>query len=120
MANTTIRILATIHSNSLNGPILYQESHKVTTNQFGLINLEIGNGTVESGLFSAISWVSGTNWMEIQADFGSGLIAMGTSQLLSVPYALNCGNGTIGPIGLTGPQGVKVILVLLVHKVQSD
>ena len=105
MANASIRILATIHVNSVTGPVLYQESHNVTTNQFGLINLEIGNGMVESGTFSAISWGVGTNWMEIQADFGNGLLAMGTSQLLSVPYALNCGNGIVGPIGATGPQG---------------
>jgi hypothetical protein len=92
LANASIRIMAIIHTSSVTGPILYQESHNVTTNQFGLINLEIGNGTVESGNFSAISWAIGTNWMEIQANFGSGFIAMGASQLLSVPYALNCGN----------------------------
>ncbi len=105
MSNSAISVRATIHDGSATGPSVYQETHSTTTNQFGLINLEIGNGVIISGIFPSILWNTGAKWMEIEADFGSGYIAMGTSQLLSVPYALNCGTGTPGPTGATGATG---------------
>jgi hypothetical protein len=106
IANGNISVRATVHDGSAVGTIVYQETHAVTTNAFGLINLEIGNGTVVSGTFSAIAWGTGSKWMQIEADFGSGYVAMGTSQLLSVPYALNAGNNVAGPPGPMGPAGV--------------
>jgi len=109
MASAGISVRATVHDGSASGTIVYQETHAVTTNQFGLINLEIGNGTVVSGTFSAIAWGTGSKWIEIEADFGSGYVAMGTSQLLSVPYALSAGNSTAGATGATGPTGPQGI-----------
>jgi len=91
-SNLTIR--ATIHSDSANGTILYQETQAVETNNFGLINLQIGNGVVVTGNFSTITWGTVTPWIQIEANFGSGYISMGATQLLSVPYALNALNGT--------------------------
>ena len=88
MTNTTISVRATIHDGSSTGTIVYQETQYPTTNQFGLINIEVGTGTVVSGNFSTINWGSGSKWMEIEANFGSGYVPMGTSQLVSVPYAL--------------------------------
>ena len=115
MSNTNIGIRASVHEGSATGLSVYQESHASTTNQFGLINLEIGNGTSITGNFSSIAWSTGTKWMEIEADFGSGYISMGTSQLLSVPFALNFvpgpagENGTNGVDGLNGTNGVDGI-----------
>ncbi|TAL60960.1 MAG: collagen-like protein [Bacteroidetes bacterium] len=103
MATATVTVRATVHDGSATGTTVYQETHAATTNQFGLITLEIGNGTPVSGTFSSISWGTGTKWMQIEADFGSGFVAMGASQLLSVPYALYAGNG--GTPGPTGPAG---------------
>jgi hypothetical protein len=76
MSNTNIGIRASVHEGSATGLSVYQESHASTTNQFGLINLEIGNGTSITGFFSSIAWSTGTKWMEIEADFGSGYISM--------------------------------------------
>lgn len=105
MANAAITIRATIHDGAETGPAVYQETHAVTTNLFGLVNLQIGNGTIVSGNFPSIAWGSGSKWMEIEADFGTGYVAMGTSELLSVPYALFCPNGAPGTTGITGAQG---------------
>ncbi len=102
LANENISIRATGHEGSSTGSVSYQESHELTTNQFGLINLEIGNGNSSSGDFPSINWNSGTKWIEIEADFGSGFVSMGSSQLLSVPYALNFVPGPAGPAGLNG------------------
>jgi hypothetical protein len=104
MVNKDIIVRATIHDGSANGTSVYQEIHDITTSQFGLINIEIGNGSMVNGVFSAINWAVNSKWIEIEADFGSGYIVMGTSQLLSVPYALNFAPGA-APEGKEGPEG---------------
>ncbi len=99
MVTTTVTVRATILDGSPTPSVaVYQETHTTTSNQFGLINLEIGKGVVVSGTFSAIAWGSGNKWIEIEADFGggAGYISMGTSQLLSVPYALNAASSPVG------------------------
>ena len=107
MANSALTIRATIHDGSAAGASVYQETHAVTTNPFGLINLEIGNGISVSGNFSAVNWGSGSKWIQIEADFGNGYLSMGTSQLLSVPYALYANNGNQNNWSLSGNTGTN-------------
>ncbi len=73
------------------GPVSYQETHLQTTNFFGLVNLEIGNGTAVSGIMDTLSWDSKSYYIKIEADTagGSNFVALGTTQLLAVPYALH-------------------------------
>ncbi|MBL0308391.1 MAG: hypothetical protein IPP77_01415 [Bacteroidetes bacterium] len=72
--------------------LIWEEEHFVTTNQFGLFNLEIGQGTnTGAGLvpsFSRINWASEQKFLEVKIDMGSGFIAYGNVQLISVPYSL--------------------------------
>ena len=91
------------------GATLYQETHTVSTNQFGLFILNIGNGTPTSGTFSSVTWSSITPWLAVEMDpaGGTAYISMGSSQLLSVPYALFAASGNQGPQGTPGPQGVQ-------------
>src|SRR3990172_13081046 len=57
MALPVISIRATVHAGAEAGPIEYQETHSVPTNQFGLVNLEIGNGIVVNGMsFLILYW----------------------------------------------------------------
>lgn len=80
----------TIRKGSTSGTPTYQETHTATTNGFGLVNLQIGRGTPTSGTFSAIDWSAGPYYLEVGLDLtgGSSYTVMGTTQLLSVPYAL--------------------------------
>lgn len=88
MVNATINIDAVIHSDSATGSTVYFESHSaISTNQFGLFTLKIGMGSVVTGNFSAITWGTHSYFLEIKLNGTS----MGTSQLLSVPYALYAG-----------------------------
>ena len=72
------------------GTAQYVETHTSTTNEFGLIVLEIGQGTIVSGDFSTISWGDDTYFLktELDPDGGTSYTDMGQVQLLSVPYAL--------------------------------
>jgi hypothetical protein len=80
-----------ILQNSSGGASVYTETHAVTTNQHGLANLSIGGGAVISGDFSTIDWGNAIYFLQIKMDVagGNAYVLMGSSQLLSVPYALN-------------------------------
>ena len=69
---------------------VYSETHSATTNAFGLVNLEIGRGMVTKGTFGEIVWGRSTSVaVSLDVNGGSDLQPMGTSELLSVPYALS-------------------------------
>jgi len=72
------------------GTLLYREVHSGSTNAFGLFMAQIGLGTDTLGSFSAINWVAGSKYLEVEVDINQAgnYIDMGTSQLLSVPYAM--------------------------------
>lgn len=111
LQNQALGIELTIHQGSATGLIVYKEDHFPTTNQFGLYTIQLGMGSVITGTFSAINWGSGPYFLETGMDItgGTNFTAAGTSQLLSVPYALyaeTSGSGN-GPTGPTGPAGAN-------------
>lgn len=73
---------------------VYTETHTPTTNENGLVSIEVGNGTVTKGSFSAIDWSMGPYYIKTETDLGGGnnYTLSGTSQLMSVPYALFAGS----------------------------
>jgi hypothetical protein len=90
ITNQTIAVRIGILQGSTSGTSVYSETHSPQANQFGLFNLELGNGTIESGVFANIDWGSGPYYLKIEVDENNGtnFQLMGTSQLLSVPFAL--------------------------------
>lgn len=83
--------------------IVYQETQTPATNANGLISIEIGGGTVVTGIFADINWATGPYFIKTETDpaGGTNYTISGTSQLLSVPYALyakTAGNGFNGEI----------------------
>lgn len=78
---------------------VYVELQTTTTNENGLINVEIGNGIVLTGVFSKINWGNGAYYIKTETDPDGGTYysIAGTSELLSVPYALySTASGTSG------------------------
>jgi len=76
---------------------IFTETHYVPTDDLGQVILVIGQGTATTGAFSQLDWSLGSYYLGIELNTGSGYVAMGTTQLLSVPYALyaeNSGNST--------------------------
>ncbi len=82
-AGENAQITLTILQGSLSGMPVYTETHDVTTNNFGLVNLEAGRGTSSDDL-SAVDWSNGPYFLKIDVDG----IELGSSELLSVPYSL--------------------------------
>jgi len=83
-ANESIALQISIIHGQTDGPPVYIEIHNTTTSDLGLVNLVIGEGTTSDDL-STVDWANGPYFLELEID-GS---AMGTSQLLSVPYSLH-------------------------------
>ena len=88
--NSNVGMRLNILKGSNTGPSVYEELHIVPTNANGLITAEVGGGTPVFGDISAIDWADGPYFLktEIDPEGGSNFSISGTSQLLSVPYAL--------------------------------
>lgn len=88
--NQNIGLRIAILQGSTTGTEVYKEIQNITTSELGLFNLQIGKGTIVSGDFGAIDWGSDSHFLQIEMDEngGSNYQLIGTSQLLSVPYAL--------------------------------
>ena len=91
VTNTTVGMQISILQGSASGTAVYVETQVPTTNANGLVSLEIGAGTVESGDFATIDWANGPYFIKTETDptGGTSYSITGTSQLLSVPFALH-------------------------------
>lgn len=91
LVNQSVSLKVSILDSVITGVNIYSELHTAKTNQLGLFNLSIGSGNVVSGIFENISWGRNDKFIKIEMDpnGGSNYVLIGTSQLLSVPYALN-------------------------------
>lgn len=112
MSNQSVLIRMSLCPNSPTNQADYVEEHDTVTNQFGLINLRIGDGDSVYGAFSAIPWSQNEYYMVAELSNGIEYDTLGYAQLLSVPYALVAGevasvDNLIGPPGPTGPPGIN-------------
>ncbi len=98
LSNQPVGIRISILSDSPTGLVVFSETYTLITSSVGLINLSVGTGVAENGSIEDIQWGTGSYYMRIDVDKdgGNNYEFMGTSQLLSVPYALyaeKAGNG---------------------------
>ena len=90
VTNTTVGMQISILQGTTTGTAVYVEKHSPLTNVNGLVNIEIGGGTPLIGTFAAINWANGPYFLKTETDpaGGTNYSIVGTSQLLSVPFAL--------------------------------
>jgi hypothetical protein len=90
VVSSNVGIKLSILDSSVSGTVLYSETQLKTTNAQGLFNLTIGQGTLVSGAFNTINWGVNTKFLKVEMDASGGTtyVPVGTTQLLSVPYAL--------------------------------
>ena len=97
IVSTPIGIKISVIQGSVNGAITYSETQFQNTNVNGLVSLEIGTGTPVIGTFSNINWANGPYFIksEIDPNGGTNYSVQGTTELISVPYALYSGNAQV-------------------------
>jgi hypothetical protein len=103
--NTAVGTQISILQTTSAGTAVYVETHAETTNANGLLTLQVGAGSVQSGTFASIDWSAGPYFVKTETDpaGGAAYTITGTQQMMSVPYALYA--ETSGTGGATGPQG---------------
>ncbi len=95
-----IKLRLSIHDGTATGAVVYSETRAIQTNAFGLFTVGIGSTGAESatGTITSVNWGSGSKFLQVEIDpeGGNSFTSMGTSQLLSVPYALFAGSSSPG------------------------
>ncbi len=94
LASTTISVRFTIRDSIATGAIKYRETFSVTTTAQGMFSVNVGQGTPVTGTFAGINWGTNGKFMQVEMDpaGGSSYVDLGTTQMMSVPYALNSGS----------------------------
>ena len=111
IVNTNVYFKFNVIQGSQTAVPIFTETHYVPTDDLGQVNLIIGQGTANTGTFSALDWSLGSYYLGIELDTGNGYVAMGTTQLLSVPYALYAENTGSSSSSLPNGQNAGEILV---------
>jgi trimeric autotransporter adhesin len=110
LPNRKIGVELSVLDGGPTGTVVYAETFTDTTNAFGLFSMPVGGGTIVSGSFAGINWATGNKYLQTSIDLsgGTSYSLSGTTQLLSVPYALYAGKAIVsvnGAWNLTGNTG---------------
>jgi uncharacterized protein (TIGR02145 family) len=110
VSNSSVSLRISILSGTITGTSIYSETHTKTTDAGGLMSLQIGSGTVLSGVFGDINWGSSAHFIKLEADFsgGSNFVVLGTQELMSVPYALYASKTDTSALNLTSRLATKL------------
>ena len=110
VANKAVNIRISLLAGSANGSSVFTETHAKTTDASGLISIQIGMGTLVSGVFNSINWGNQAHFIKLEADFngGSNYVVLGTQELMSVPYALYAGKTDTSVLNLTSRLVTKL------------
>jgi hypothetical protein len=109
LPNTSLQAMMYVQSLSTGGTIFWKELHStVTTNSFGLFTLVVGTGTRQPestvATFNLIDWSVTPKYLKTEIYYAGSWKDMGTSQLMSVPYAMTSGDlaGTVDKLAVKG------------------
>ena len=90
IASKPLGLRFSIRDGSATGAVQYSETQLTTTNAYGLVNVQVGAGTVGTGSFAVITWASGNKFLQVEIDTtgSANYVSLATVELISVPYAL--------------------------------
>ncbi len=96
LKNQAVSLKISLLESSNTGTVKFEEVHQLTSSNLGILNLLIGKGQNQSGFLSNLDWKNKKYWLKVEMDAsgGSNYSLMGTTQLVSVPYALHAETAT--------------------------
>jgi len=128
LMNQNLTIQFSVISDITTSAVSWQETHTVTTNDYGLYTAIIGQGTStsvgSSATFDVVDWGASNHLLKVDVDYGGGIfVDMGTTAFMSVPYSMNALNSTSQSLTISGDtifisNGNFVILPSSVHNLQ--
>ena len=115
IAKCVVGLRISILQGSATGTPVYSETHITPTDHNGLLNVQVGTGANKVGIFSLIEWGTGPYFIKTEADpaGGSTYTIMGSSELLSVPYALYANNTSDNILLGTTTDGIDLSKIVL-------
>lgn len=104
LPSQSIQLRLGIISGSPVGPLVYQETQSTVTSPLGLFGVQVGNGNLVLGTFADVAWGTASHFLNVELDpsGGSNYQLIGTTHLLSVPYALVAGSTPCYTVSMMG------------------
>ena len=112
--NSTVGLRLSVVDSLPTGTALYTETQTASTDAAGQFSVYLGGGTPTAGTFANLPWANGNDKflkVEMDAQGGTNYQPMGTTQLVSVPYAMAAGSLREGAL-LFGNNGQKYQLTI--------
>jgi hypothetical protein len=111
VASHSVSLRLSVLDSSASGAAVYVETQSAMTDPTGLLAVVIGHGTAVTGTFSGINWGSNNKWLKVEIDItgGTSYTLMGTSQFMSVPYALYAAQASPSSPSFEYPDGTDSI-----------
>jgi hypothetical protein len=110
LINKSVSLRISLLKNSAVGSILYREYHNVLTNSNGIVTIQIGSGSNDIGNYTDIDWSKDNIYVRVEIDINNtgNYIDIGTTQLLSVPYALFAKSSSNSNSNYTAGEGIRI------------
>ena len=115
VSNKKISLRISLIESQQLGTIKFQELHNVNTDAYGQFSIIIGNGQAITGKIADVMWNKYPYYMKVELDLdgGSAFVFVGTSQLLSVPYALYANNAGAASISVDSVKSELATIKLI-------
>jgi hypothetical protein len=102
LLNQPLKVRFSIHEQSADGAVQYQEVHETTTDIFGIFRVVIGSGEKLLGTsLETLQWSNQAYFMQVEIDLGNGFINMGEEVIVVPPFGLN---NSVQLLNLSGTQ----------------
>ncbi len=100
LLNQPLKVRFSIHEQSADGTVQYQEVHETTTDIFGIFRVVIGSGEKLQGTsLEELRWSDQSYFMQVEVDLGNGFVSMGTEVIVVPPFGLNNTNQLLNLAG---------------------
>ena len=118
MANQSLTVKVGIYSDAAGTMLAFEETHSLSTNDYGMLSLKIGQGTLSSGAFASIDWANTQPYIKVEIDDGGGFADLGLHELVTVPYAFHATSadkasdmalGELSDVTATSPSSGQVL-----------
>ena len=94
IGNKTVDVRLAIQEGSIGGPEVWINNYTVTTDNYGLFTITLGDPTNANDDLYDIEWELHPFFLDVQVLYKGIWINVGTTQFLSVPYALHAKTAT--------------------------